>query len=136
MVNEPQESNDYAYIDKHCIGCHYYAGIADSIYYCSYFIKEDKCRPCPPGKDCTVRIDRADYKTKEKKLMEKKPNERQPRIQKNEIWCTYKGEKKTLAEWAKIVGINRATLYNRIKIQGWSVDRALETPKNQHGKRK
>ena len=34
------EDHDYAYIDKHCIGCHYYAGIADNIYYCSYFIKE------------------------------------------------------------------------------------------------
>lgn len=42
-------------IDKHCIGCKYYAGISECIYYCSYFIKEDKRRPCPPGKGCTVR---------------------------------------------------------------------------------
>ena len=42
-------------IDKHCMGCKYYAGITEYIYYCSYFMKEDKRRPCPPGKGCTVR---------------------------------------------------------------------------------
>lgn len=49
-----------AIIDKHCIGCKYYMGICEYIYYCSYFAKEDKRRPCPPGKGCTVRKEKKD----------------------------------------------------------------------------
>ena len=48
---EPRET----IIDKHCVGFYYYTGITECVYYCSYFIKEDKRRPCPPGKLCTER---------------------------------------------------------------------------------
>lgn len=41
--------------DKHCKGCKYYVGITSLIYCCQYYEMEDKLRPCPPGKDCTVR---------------------------------------------------------------------------------
>jgi hypothetical protein len=51
VSGRPQE----IFIDEHCIGCKYYADIANYIYYCSYYEKEDKLRPCPPGKDCTER---------------------------------------------------------------------------------
>ena len=122
------ENHDFSYIDKHCIGCHYYAGISDDIYYCSYFVKEDKLRPCPPGKDCTVRINRADYKPKEKKILEKQQKKPEKPVRKNEVLLTYKGETKTIKEWARLVGIDRRTMYYRIKIMGWSVEKALETP--------
>jgi hypothetical protein len=49
-------------------------------------------------------------------------------VRKNEVLLTYKGETKPLAEWARMVGINGRTLYYRIKIMGWSVEKALETP--------
>lgn len=39
----------------------------------------------------------------------------------------YNGEKKCLAEWAKIFGINKPTLYNRVYNLGWDIKRALET---------
>lgn len=39
----------------------------------------------------------------------------------------YKGERHTIAEWAKIVGIKNGTLWSRIKIAGWPIERALET---------
>lgn len=38
----------------------------------------------------------------------------------------YKG--KTFTEWAKIKGINRDTLKNRIHFYGWSWEKALNTP--------
>lgn len=129
MDNKPQET----IIDKHCVGCQYYTGITEYMYYCAYFVREDKRRPCPPGKDCTVRIDKAGYKPKPKK-----PKEPKERIQKNIVILTYKGETKPLAEWSKIVGINARTLYYRIKVMGWSVEKALETPsmKTGNGKKK
>ena len=37
----------------------------------------------------------------------------------------YKGEKKTLSEWAEILGIKRHTLYHRIYKLGWSTERAF-----------
>ena len=42
-------------VDRHCLGCKYYCSIYPELYYCSYLIQTDKRRPCPPGKDCTVK---------------------------------------------------------------------------------
>lgn len=42
-------------VDKHCVGCKYYYMISETLCYCSYIFQEDKRRPCPPGKDCTVK---------------------------------------------------------------------------------
>jgi hypothetical protein len=39
----------------------------------------------------------------------------------------YKGEKKSIAEWSRELGINYKTLHNRI-YTGWSVERALTEP--------
>ena len=64
-----------------------------------------------------------------------KPKPQKPRKEKkdiipaNAVWYTYKGETKLLTEWANIVGIPKATLYCRIKVMGWSIEKALETPK-------
>lgn len=43
------------------------------------------------------------------------------------IFLDYNGERKPLAEWAEIKGINRKVLERRIR-NHWSVKRALETP--------
>lgn len=45
----------------------------------------------------------------------------------NTKYFEYKGQKKCLAEWAKIFGINKPTLYNRVYNLGWDIERALET---------
>ena len=45
------------------------------------------------------------------------------------IFLTYKGETKTLAEWSRKIGINADTLGSRIK-KGWSVERVIETKIN------
>ena len=37
----------------------------------------------------------------------------------------YKGEIKSLAEWAEILGIKRHTLYHRIYRKGWTIERAF-----------
>lgn len=44
---------------------------------------------------------------------------------------TYKGETKSIREWAEETGIRWKTLYNRINNNGWPVDLALETPDGQ-----
>jgi len=40
----------------------------------------------------------------------------------------YKRVTKTLIEWAEDVGISYATLWQRLEVLGWSVERALEEP--------
>lgn len=51
----------------------------------------------------------------------------------------YRGETKTISEWAAIVGINGHTLYNRIAVYKWTAEKALTTkprPADHHGKSK
>ena len=40
---------------KHCKGCYYWFGINAGCDCCNYIFVEGKRRPCPPGKDCTVK---------------------------------------------------------------------------------
>lgn len=40
----------------------------------------------------------------------------------------YRGERKCLAEWAKIYGINKPTLYNRVYNLHWDIAKAIEEP--------
>ena len=49
-----------------CEGCVYFFGDYEVNKCCNYIFIEDKRRPCPPGKDCTVRIERKGYREKEK----------------------------------------------------------------------
>ncbi len=52
---------------------------------------------------------------------------RQMRNRSNTTFLVYRSERKSLAEWAEIKGLNRITLDNRIR-QGWSVEDALNRP--------
>lgn len=49
---------------------------------------------------------------------------------------THQGETKTLFEWAREVGIAPRTLWARIRVRGWSVEKALETPVKKSSKNK
>ena len=48
---------------------------------------------------------------------------------------THDGETATLAEWAERLGISTATLYSRVGRLGWSVEKALTTPRLNQGRR-
>ena len=43
-------------------------------------------------------------------------------------WIEFRGERRTICEWADHVGVNRTTLQARLDRCGWSVERALTTP--------
>lgn len=40
----------------------------------------------------------------------------------------YDGQKRTVSEWAKMVGIKQVTLYRRLFYSNWDIERALVTP--------
>lgn len=46
----------------------------------------------------------------------------------NNVFYTYKGKSQNLNDWAKEIGIQRLTLYNRIHNYGMSVEEAFEAP--------
>lgn len=50
------------------------------------------------------------------------------RTQKNALWLEHNGERKTLCEWARVTGIKRKTLTDRIRRFGWPTDKAITTP--------
>lgn len=56
------------------------------------------------------------------------------RNKRNNHCLAYKGETKTIAEWAEITGLSKAMIRYRITKMGWSAERALETPKMRTGK--
>jgi hypothetical protein len=52
----------------------------------------------------------------------------------NNIFIEYKGESKTLGEWAELLRIRNCVLNNRIKRLGWSIKKAFETPTRKNSK--
>jgi hypothetical protein len=57
-------------VDKHksgCEGCDYFFGDYESNKCCNYIFIEGKRRPCPPGKDCTVKKERKWHREKKKR---------------------------------------------------------------------
>lgn len=44
------------------------------------------------------------------------------------VFLEYRGQRKTVAEWAKESGINYSTLHSRIFDSGWSVEQSLTLP--------
>lgn len=56
------------------------------------------------------------------------PFKKQMRNKRNNVLLEFNGETKTIAEWAEILNIKYITLYNRLRLWGWSVEKALTTP--------
>jgi len=48
------------------------------------------------------------------------------------LTVTYDGVTKTLKQWAKDLGLNYHTIFNRICIKKWPIEKALCAPKNRH----
>lgn len=44
----------------------------------------------------------------------------------------YQGKKMTISEWAVFLGIKKTTLFNRINLHKWSVERAFTQPVNKN----
>lgn len=47
------------------------------------------------------------------------------------VYVSYKGEEKTVAEWARVFNIDRCLLGIRLR-RGWSFERAVSTPPRAH----
>lgn len=79
-----------------------------------------------PRGQCT--IDRKDvngnYNPENCRIVSQKE---QTRNKRNNRFLTYKGETKTVSEWAEIYGMNPATLYSRLSY-GWEIERCLTQP--------
>ena len=56
------------------------------------------------------------------------PEEQANNTSKNKI-IAFNGETKTISEWAKTIGVTRETLWKRIFLRNWSIEKALTTPK-------
>ena len=52
----------------------------------------------------------------------------QARNMRTDVNLTYNGETHCVSEWAEITGIKVTTIRHRVKIAGWSVEKALTTP--------
>ena len=48
---------------------------------------------------------------------------------------SFRGETKTVSQWAEVIGMSRDTLHHRLA-SGWDVERALTTPKQVHVKKR
>lgn len=46
----------------------------------------------------------------------------------NNVFVEHLGEKRTVPGWSRETGINKGTLYERLFILGWPVEKALSTP--------
>ncbi len=55
----------------------------------------------------------------------------QERNRRNVRVLTFRGETRSLPEWADVLGVNRVTLMARISKLGWTVEKALATPVRQ-----
>ena len=53
----------------------------------------------------------------------------------NNVFLEWRGQKKTIAQWAREVGLPYYTINNRIR-RGWSVDSMLSTPNFAFGQRR
>lgn len=44
------------------------------------------------------------------------------------VMIEFNGKKMTLSQWSRELGIPKSTLHNRIRVHGWSIERALTEP--------
>lgn len=56
------------------------------------------------------------------------PLKQQNRNKRNTTKIEYKGQTKSITEWAEEYGMQRSTLHARLNIYGWDLDSALNTP--------
>ena len=56
------------------------------------------------------------------------PREAQALNRRDTHWIEYGGERKPMAEWARVLGIPYKALHGRIMRRGWSVERAFTQP--------
>lgn len=52
----------------------------------------------------------------------------QARNKTNTRWLEHGGERRSLAEWAELIGVKAKTLRARLDDHGWSIERALTEP--------
>ena len=50
---------------------------------------------------------------------------------KNILHITYNGVTKTASEWSLSLGMVKGAVWNRIKLCGWSIEKAVTTPKRE-----
>jgi hypothetical protein len=50
------------------------------------------------------------------------------------VWLEHEGERRTIAQWAREIGMNVGTLGARLNVYGWSIERALTTPVRRCGR--
>ena len=67
--------------------------------------------------------------TKEEAKKEVKTSRTKPNLKLKEL--TYKGETKSIREWAEELNMPWATLYDRVNRNGWTIEEAIETPLGQ-----
>ena len=51
-------------------------------------------------------------------------------------FINYQGRTFNVTQWAKVKGLTRACLNNRINVYGWSIEEAMETPMRKNKNRK
>lgn len=51
------------------------------------------------------------------------------------VYITYKGTIKTRKEWSEITGIPDYSIYNRIHVYKWPLEKVFTVPKSQHQKK-
>jgi len=61
------------------------------------------------------------------------PAIKQQRNQSNNHLLTIRGETKLLTDWARQIGISHETLWARLKVLGWSPEKAISTPIRRRG---
>lgn len=76
---------------KYCNGCVYYSGGFENNKTCNYIFMEGHSRPCPPGKDCTVKVKKS-------------------RINARDL--TIDGKTMCVPDCAKLTGISKDTIYS------------------------
>lgn len=57
------------------------------------------------------------------------PRSEQAKNRRNTLWYVFKGQRKRLVEWANDLGVSYEVVRRRIRNEGWSVYKALNTPK-------
>lgn len=63
-------------------------------------------------------------------------NKEQQNNKTNNVYITYKGERKTISQWAEFLGVNKSTLDYRIIRYNWPLERAFNEPVQKHFRRR